>query len=130
MSDTKEFTVADLIRKRMSGEKSFAPHTLYDPDADCVTYFHIDVPTHSDQIDPFVTLYYEQASGTLAGYKVKCVRMLVRKLVEEQHMSPDAIRFGDVLDLAAKMSEDHRKKAERRQAKESELADTLLPNVG
>jgi hypothetical protein len=129
MGDTKEFSVADLFRRRRSGEAKFVPNTLYDADADCVTYFHEDVPTNSDQIDPFITLYYEPVSSRLVGYKVKCVRMLVRKLVEERDKSPDAIRFGDVLSIAGEMSENHRKKMERQKAQESELADILLPRV-
>lgn len=128
MSDTKEFTVADLFRKRQSGEIPFEAHTYYDQEADCVTYFHEDVSTNSSQLDPFITLYYEPSSCRLVGYKVKCVRTLVQKLIEKG-LTPDSIRFRDVLELAGEMSENHRKKADRDQARGSELADVLLPRV-
>jgi hypothetical protein len=103
MSDTKEFSVADLFKRRQSGETPFVPHNFYDAEADCVTYFHEDVSTNSDQIDPFITLYYEPVSSRLVGFKVKCIRTLVRKLVE-RGAAPDAIRFGDVLKVAEEMS--------------------------
>ena len=129
MSTSQELSVTELFRRRLSGEAKFVPHNLYDRDADCVTYFNANVPTNSDQLDPFITLFYEPATSKLVGFKVKCIRMIVRRLVENGK-KPGKITFEDVLDLAEELSEDHRKrKMHREAAKESELAKVVLPDV-
>ncbi len=129
MGTSQEVSVTELFRKRKTGEAKFSPKNLYDRDADCVTYFDQDVSTNSDQLDPFITLFYEPASSRLVGFKIKCVRMIVKRLLNAGKKR-GKITFGDVLNVAEELSKEHEKKAmHRQQAKESDLAAIVLPDV-
>ncbi|MCQ3950248.1 MAG: hypothetical protein DPW14_10575 [Planctomycetes bacterium] len=128
-SQKTKMSVSELFKKRQSGEVKFVPRKVYDKDADCVTYFHEDVSTNSDQLDPFITLFYNPVTSDLIGFKVKCVRMIVERLLKSGKKA-DGITFYDVLTVAELLSKDHQdKKMHREAAKESELAKVVLPDV-
>src|SRR5690606_17139915 len=95
----------------------------------CVRFIRFNRAYNGERIDPYVTLYLDRRSGDMIGFKIKCIKTLVRELRNRGHPKGKPITFGDILDVVGEVAEaTELARAQRERARGSNLADVELPD--